>query len=173
MMIDGAGGMVAGRHPECMMSVTRHGASRSQFFSAREVVRLYVVDGASNDKACDRKGRKFAYELVTSSKTLRARFFETWNAGSRKAGKREATGRGAGKMNASLCAGARGQQGTPATPRSARFGPSRDDISFHQTRRLISPPMSLIWRGADCGGGGLHRRTQYHTRTEGYCSRRK
>ena len=31
-MIDGAGGMVADRHPECMMSVTRHGASRSQFF---------------------------------------------------------------------------------------------------------------------------------------------
>ena len=96
------------------MSVTRHGASRSQFFSAREVVRLYVVDGASDDEACDRKGRKFAYELVTSSKTLRTRFFETWNAGSRKAGKREATGRGAGKMNASLCAGARGQQGAAA-----------------------------------------------------------
>ena len=75
MMIDGAGGMVARRHPECMMSVTCHGASRSQFFSAREVVRLYVVDGASDDEACDRKGRKFAYELVTSSKTLRDQIF--------------------------------------------------------------------------------------------------
>ena len=107
--------MVAGRHPECMMSVTRHGASRSQFFSAREVVRLYVVDGASDDEACDRKGRKFAYELVTSSKTLRDQIFETWNAGSRKAETWETKGRGAGKMNASLCAGARGQQGAAAT----------------------------------------------------------
>ena len=107
--------MVAGRHPEYMMSVTRHGASRSQFFSAREVVRLYVVGGASDDEACDRKGRKIAYELVASSKTLRTRFFETWNAGSRKAETWETKGRAAGKMNASLCAGARGQQGAVAT----------------------------------------------------------